>query len=99
MGARWHYLDLDQRISVFSAANLSRLLADTGFSVISQRTFGRRYRFSYIERRLGDLGRGNTVLRLAHVASLPLRLFPDRRVSINLHDVIGLVAELQPTHR
>jgi hypothetical protein len=42
-----------------------------------------------------DEGRSNAVLRLAHIASLPLRLFPDHRVSINLHDVIGLVA----THR
>lgn len=99
MGTHWHYLDLDQHVSVFSAANLPRLLGDTGFRPIAQRTFGRRYRFSYIERHLGELGRGNAVLRLAHVASLPLRLFPDRRVSINLHDVIGLVAERQPADR
>ena len=96
MGTHWHYLDLDQHVSVFSAANLTRLLADTGFRTISQRPFGRRYRVSYIERHLGELARGNALLRLAHMASQPLRLFPDHRVSINLRDVIGLVAEMQP---
>ena len=99
MGANWHYLNLDQHVSVFSAGNLSRLLADTGFTTISQRTFGRRYRFSYIERHLGSLGQHSALLRLAHIASLPLRLFPDRRVAINLHDVVGLVAERRPVDR
>lgn len=93
LGARWHYLDLDQHISVFSAANLTSLLAASGFRVLSRRTFGRRYRFSYIERRLGELGRDNALLRSAHVAALPLRLVPNGRVSLNLHDVVGLVAE------
>lgn len=99
MGANWHYLNLDQHVSVFNAGNLSRLLADTGFTTISQRTFGRRYRFSYIERHLGSLGQHSALLRLAHIASLPLRLFPDRRVAINLHDVVGLVAERRPVDR
>ena len=93
MGARWHYLDLDQHISIFSAANLSRLLAQNGFTVLSQRTFGRRYRCSYIERRLGELGHGNPLLRIVHAVALPLKLVPNRRVTLNLGDVVGIVAE------
>jgi SAM-dependent methyltransferase len=92
LGSKWYHLDLTQHISIFSVANLTRLLHDAGFTAVARRTFGRRYRFSYIERRLREQGRGNPVLRLAHVASLPMRLFPSRRVSINLGDVMGLVA-------
>jgi len=32
------------------------------------------------------------ILRGAHALALPLRLAPDRHVSINLGDVVGLVA-------
>jgi 2-polyprenyl-3-methyl-5-hydroxy-6-metoxy-1,4-benzoquinol methylase len=95
LGARWYHLDLTQHISVFSARNLSRMLADCGFRVVSQRTFGRRYRFSYIERRLREQGRDNGLLRAAHVAAIPMRLLPRQRVSINLGDVMGIVAELR----
>lgn len=94
LGARWYHLDLTQHISVFSARNVTRLLDECGFTVVSQRTIGRGYRFSYIERRFRTQGRENALLRLAHIASLPMRLLPHQRVSINLGDVMGIVAEL-----
>lgn len=99
LGSRWYHLDLTQHISIFSSSNLGRLLHDAGFAVISRRTFGRAYRFSYIERRLREQGRNNPVLRAAHVASLPMRLFPSRRVSINLGDVMGLVATVRDDYQ
>ena len=92
LGRQWYYVDLIQHISLFSEANLRRLLAETGFAVVDTRRFGRRYRFSYIERRLRQLSADTPVLRAAHLASLPLRLWPDARVAINLHDVIGIAA-------
>jgi 2-polyprenyl-3-methyl-5-hydroxy-6-metoxy-1,4-benzoquinol methylase len=93
LGREWYYVDLDQHISMFATANLTRFLGTHGFRVTDRRSFGRRYRFSYIERRLRDLGQENGLLRLAHLFALPLRLAPERRVSINLRDVVGLVAE------
>jgi 2-polyprenyl-3-methyl-5-hydroxy-6-metoxy-1,4-benzoquinol methylase len=95
-GRAWYYLDLDQHISMFPAAGLVRVLASEGLRVIDRRSFGRRYRFSYIERRLKDLSHQSAFLRLAHVAALPLRLAPERHVPINLGDVVGLVAEAAP---
>lgn len=93
LGRAWYYIDLDQHISMFPAASLIRMLASERFRVIDRRTFGRRYRLSYIERRLRDLSHQSALLRLAHVAALPLRLAPERRVTINLGDVVGLAAE------
>jgi SAM-dependent methyltransferase len=95
LGRGWYYVDLDQHISMFSTANLTRLLGSQGLQVIDRRSFGRRYRFSYIERRLKDLSHQNGFLRLAHALALPLRLAPDRHVAINLGDVVGLVAEVR----
>ena len=95
MGARWHYLDLTQHVSVFSVRNLARMLDECGFSMVSRRTIGRRYRFSYIERRLRTQGRVNGLMRAAHVGAVPMRLFPRQRVTINLGDVMGIVAELR----
>ncbi len=92
LGPHWYYVDLAQHISLFSASNLARLLRECRFSVIEHRTVGRRYRFSYIERRLRELSRGSLLLRAAHAAALPLRLAPGARVPLNLGDVVGLVA-------
>lgn len=92
LGTGWYYLDLEQHISIFSEANLRRLLADCGLGVAERRTVGRRYRLGYIERRLGELGRGSVLLRAAHLAARPMRWLPDAHVAINLHDVVGLVA-------
>jgi hypothetical protein len=44
--------------------------------VVATRTFARRYRLSYIEQRLGYLAGTSAVLRVAHIAAQPLRLFP-----------------------
>jgi len=92
LGRHWYYLDLEQHVSLFSASNLTRLLADSGFDVTNRRTFGRRYRASYIERRLVELGRENPLLKLAGIAARPLRLAPDAHVTINLGDVMGIAA-------
>ena len=80
-----------EHVSLFSAANLTRLLGDCGFHLVEQRTFGRTYRLSYIERRLHQLSAESVVLRLAHVASLPMRLAGSVRVPISVGDVMGVV--------
>ena len=92
LGRHWYYLDLEQHVSLFSAANLSTLLEQNGFAVVDRRAFGRRYRASYVERRLLELGRENAVLKVAGLAARPLRLVPDRHLSINLGDVMGIAA-------
>ena len=92
LGSRWYYIDVVQHLALFSTANLSRLLAETGFDVIATRRVGRRYRFSYIAHRLDELGTGNPLLRLAAVVAAPLRLMPRARVPLNFGDVVGLVA-------
>lgn len=99
LGRHWYYIDVEQHISMFSAANLTRLLSSHGFRVIDRRTFGRRYRFSYIERRLKDLSSESPLLRLAHTLALPLRLAPDRQVALNLGDVVGLAADVTASAR
>ena len=96
LGKRWYHLDLEQHVSIFSSSNLTRLLSEYGFVAIGWRRFGRRYRLSYIDRRLHDLGRENGLFSVARAVAFPLRLFPERRVSINLHDVTGLVAHVRP---
>jgi hypothetical protein len=92
LGAHWYYVDLLEHISLFTTANLTRLLNECGFRVIDRRTIGRRYRLSYIERRLRGLSRDSLVLRAAHLASLPLRLTGQARIRLNLGDVAGIVA-------
>jgi SAM-dependent methyltransferase len=92
LGAHWYYIDIVEHISLFSAANLTRLLGECGYRLVEKRTFGRTYRLSYIERRLWQLSRESTLLRIAHVASLPLRLAGNVRVPISAGDVMGLVA-------
>ncbi len=94
LGSHWYYIDLLEHISLFTTANLVRLLRDCGFRVLERRTFGRRYRLSYIERRLQGLARDSLLLRAAHVAALPLRLARETRVTLNLGDVTGIVATL-----
>ena len=93
------YLDLDQHISMFSTATLTTLLRREGFQVIARRTIGRRYRFSYIERRLENLSHQSGVLRVAHLMAVPLRFAPAWHVSINLGDVVGLVATCERERR
>ena len=92
LGSHWYYVDLLEHISLFTAANLARLLQECGFRIIERRTIGRRYRVSYIERRLRDLSRDSRLLRAAHVAALPLRLAREARITLNLGDVAGIVA-------
>lgn len=92
MGSRWHYVDLVQHVSLFGSSNLASLLRETGFTIVERRTFGRRYRFSYIARRLRELSAGNSLLRAASVPAQLLRLWPSAHVALNLGDVMGLVA-------
>jgi hypothetical protein len=93
LGRQWYYIDLDEHIALYSAANLRSLLERCGWRVVATRRFGRRYRCSYIERRLAYLARTASLMRLAHVAALPLRLVPRGTVRVNLRDVIGVAAE------
>lgn len=92
LGTHWYYVDSVEHIALFSAANLERLLEELGLHVVERRTLGRTYRFSYIERRLRQLSRDSLILRIAHVASLPLRLAGRARVTISAGDVMGIVA-------
>ena len=92
LGTHWYYIDIVEHISLFSAANLTRLLGECGYRLVERRTFGRTYRLSYIERRLQQLSRESALLRMAHIASLPLRLAGNVRVPISAGDVMGLVA-------
>ena len=92
LGTHWYYIDIVEHISLFSAANLTRLLHECGFCVLERRTFGRTYRLTYIERRLRQLSRESLLLRGAHLASLPLRLAGNARVRIGAGDLMGLVA-------
>jgi 2-polyprenyl-3-methyl-5-hydroxy-6-metoxy-1,4-benzoquinol methylase len=94
LGPRWHYLDLDQHVSIFSRSTLSRMLVDAGFTIAARRTFGRRYRTSYIRRRLQELGQGNPMMRVAAVMASPLALAPNARIPINLGDVMGIAARV-----
>ena len=43
LGSHWYYIDLLEHVSLFSPANLTRLLAECGFRVVERRTIGRRY--------------------------------------------------------
>jgi len=97
LGRGWYYIDFEQHVSLFSAANLTRLLLSEGFEIVDRRTFGRRYRFSYIEQRLKDLSHQSAVLRILHELSLPLRLAPAWYVPINLGDVVGIAARTRST--
>jgi SAM-dependent methyltransferase len=92
LGSHWYYVDLLEHISLFTTANLARLLRECGFRVLERRTFGRRYRLSYIERRLRSLSHDSLLLRAAHIAALPLRLAREARITLNLGDVVGIVA-------
>ena len=96
LGRAWYYVDLEQHVSLFSLANLTRLLASQGFEIVDRRTFGRRYRFSYIEQRLKDLSHQSALLRVVHALSVPLRLAPAWYVPINFGDVIGIAARARP---
>jgi SAM-dependent methyltransferase len=92
LGSHWYYVDLLEHISLFTSENLTRLLSECGFRMIARRTIGRRYRLSYIERRLGQLSRDSLFLRAVHLAALPLRKAGDARIALNLGDVAGVVA-------
>jgi 2-polyprenyl-3-methyl-5-hydroxy-6-metoxy-1,4-benzoquinol methylase len=92
LGRHWYYIDLTEHISLFNRANLRRLLAASGFTIIDTRTIGRRYKLSYIERRFGQLAADRPLLKVVHLATQPLRLIGDLHMPINLGDVVGVVA-------
>ncbi len=92
MGAHWHHLDLEQHISLFGVATLTRLLTGAGFALLDRRTVGRIYRASYVQRRVGDLASHSVAFRALQVALLPLRALPGVGIPINLGDVMGLAA-------
>jgi cyclopropane fatty-acyl-phospholipid synthase-like methyltransferase len=96
LGKHWYYIDLMEHVTLFNKANLARLLDARGLRVVARRTFGRRYRFSYVVQRLRYLGQASILMRLAYTAALPLRLWPEARVALNLGDVMGVVAERGP---
>jgi len=92
LGTHWYYIDIVEHVSLFSTANLATLLRECGYRLVERRTIGRSYRLSYIERRLSQLARESALLRIVHLASLPLRLAGNLRVPISAGDVMGLVA-------
>ncbi len=92
LGSHWYYIDLLEHVSLFSTANLTRLLGECGFRVVDQRTIGRRYRVSYIERHLRALARDSRLLRAASIAALPLRLATRARLTLNFGDVTAVTA-------
>jgi SAM-dependent methyltransferase len=92
LGRHWHYIDLDEHISLFTRRNLATLLERSGFTVVATRSIGRRYRLSYVERRLAYLAQGAPLMRLAHLAAQPLRLAGQGSVTVKLGDVVGVVA-------
>jgi SAM-dependent methyltransferase len=98
LGRAWYYIDLEQHVSLFSMANLKRLLMSEGFEIVDRRTFGRRYRFSYIEQRLKDLSHQNALLRVLHGLSVPLRLAPAWAIPINFGDVVGIAARISASN-
>jgi SAM-dependent methyltransferase len=91
--SQWYYIDWNEHVSLFTRDNLSSLLNRMGFRTVSRRSIGRRYRFSYIERKLAYLAKTNAVMRVAHVAAQPLRFVPRASIHLNLGDVMGVVAE------
>jgi SAM-dependent methyltransferase len=93
LGRHWHYIDLDEHIALFTKSNLTTLLERHGFAVMATRSIGRRYRLSYIERRLAYLAQGAPLMRLAHWLAQPLRLVGQGSVTLSLGDVVGVVAE------
>ena len=92
LGSHWYYIDLLEHVSLFSAANLTRLLGECGFRVVDRRSMGRKYRVSYIERRLRDLARDSRLLRAASLAASPLRLATHASVTLNFGDVTAVTA-------
>jgi hypothetical protein len=92
LGSHWHHYDLTQHIAMFNFTNLAGLLSAHGFHVRSWRRVGHVYRLSYIEQRIGYLARSSRMWALAHPLVMPLRLWPDRRISLSIGDVIGVVA-------
>jgi SAM-dependent methyltransferase len=98
MGSRWHYLDPVQHINVFSRRNLVGLLRRHSLSVRHARTFGRRYRVSYIVNRLAYLhreGRLRGVAKALGALSTPVHRL---KVPITLGDVMGLAAQRESPH-
>jgi SAM-dependent methyltransferase len=89
---QWWYIDLTEHIALFTRSNLTALLQRSGFEVTGTRTIGRSYKLSYIPRRFGQLARDSPALRVAQVATTPLRLLGGLHVPLNLGDVMGLVA-------
>jgi 2-polyprenyl-3-methyl-5-hydroxy-6-metoxy-1,4-benzoquinol methylase len=92
LGRHWYYVDMDEHVALFTRANVRTVLERTGFEVLAARTIGRSYRFSYIRRRLQFLGSRTPLLRAAYGTTWPLRFWPSARVTLDLGDVMGLVA-------
>jgi SAM-dependent methyltransferase len=92
LGRHWYYVDMDEHIALFTTGGLRQLLERAGFTVVEAGTTGRRYRLSYIERRLRFLSRQGGLLRAASVAARPLRLWGNAQVALNLGDVMALTA-------
>jgi 2-polyprenyl-3-methyl-5-hydroxy-6-metoxy-1,4-benzoquinol methylase len=92
LGRHWYYVDFDEHVALFTRDHLRTVLGRTGFTVLAERTIGRRYRLSYIHRRLAFLGRESAALRAAAAAAAVLTVLPPWHLRINLGDVAGIVA-------
>jgi 2-polyprenyl-3-methyl-5-hydroxy-6-metoxy-1,4-benzoquinol methylase len=92
MRSRWHYLDPVQHLVLFGRENLARILRDSGFEVVSTRTFGHHYRVGYVLDRLAYLHDEGALGRVTGIAKTAFRPAAKLSVYLNLRDVMGIVA-------
>ena len=90
LGRRWHYVDVDQHLALFSAKLLSDVLRSAGFEVLDVKHFGHHYKIGYVLDRLRQL-HGS---RKGQKPARPLlpQVIRDISVPIFLGDVMGICA-------
>jgi SAM-dependent methyltransferase len=93
-GSRWHLLTPRHHNFFFSAANLSRLLARSGFDVVTLDHRGSRYPLRYLVHKL------RTLVPLRALDTLTGRLAQGRlgalALPVNLWDIVTVVARRAP---
>lgn len=87
LGRRWHYLDPQQHLTLFSRAGLKRLCGAAGLQVEAERSFGRGYALDYLCYRVGYSFGGESWARAPRLGWLARW-----RVPVWLGDVVGIAA-------